>query len=181
MEWAAAMDELALIRDAAAAGEWWRLWTGHLVHTGVGHLGWNLTALSILGFAAFRTGLVRAAFIYLVLSMPLISGGLLLLLPALQWYAGLSGVLHGLVALILIARPARVAWLGLGLLAAKLVVEAAGAWPVPAGRYPVVTEAHALGFAFGLVAGLSHIYFSRRPRGSLPAKSGAASRTDWAA
>ncbi len=159
------MAELALIRDMVAAGEWWRLWTGHLVHTGAGHLGWNLAALIILGLAACRTGLVWTAFIYLLLSMPLISGGLLLLLPELQWYAGLSGVLHGLAALILVARPSPIAWLGLGLLAAKLMLEAAGAWPVPDGRYPVVTEAHALGFVFGLVAGLSHIHFSRRVGG----------------
>lgn len=175
MGWALGLDDLALLREAVMAGEWWRLWTGHLVHTGVRHLAWNLAALVILGFAAHRAGLARASLLYCFLSMPLISVGLLFMVPELQWYAGLSGILHGLIVLILVRKLDRVAWLGLGLLTTKLVLEAAGMWPALPGDHPVVNQAHILGFACGLIAGLiPHIRVSRRPvsdpgyRGSRP-------------
>ncbi len=148
--------ELALVRDAVNAGEWWRLWSAHLVHTDSQHLGWNLGLLLVLGTVAHRAKMVRATLIYLLFSMPLISLGLLVLYPELQWYAGLSGVLHGLIALILLARFHPAAWLGLGLLATKLTLEQANLWPAPTTGYSVVSEAHVLGFLCGMTGGLIH-------------------------
>ena len=40
---------LRLDRAAVLGGEFWRLWTGHLVHGSAQHLAWNVVALLGLG------------------------------------------------------------------------------------------------------------------------------------
>ncbi len=89
-------------RQAIADGQMWRLVSGHLVHLSWMHLLMNLAALLIvtLGFGArlFQSwGKVFGIFVLLCLA---ISAGFWLRNPELEWYVGLSGVLHGLVALI---------------------------------------------------------------------------------
>jgi len=64
-------------RDAILHGQWWRLISGNIVH-----LGWPHLLLNLAGLA----------------SAAAVGVGLLLFDPHLQWYVGLSGVLHGLFA-----------------------------------------------------------------------------------
>lgn len=96
-----------LDRAAIAQGEWWRLYTGNLVHFGLGHLAWNLVVLFVAGtWLEFqRPGLARG----LMASAPAAIGlALWLTRPELAVYAGLSGVATGLAALLalcLMQRP----------------------------------------------------------------------------
>lgn len=89
---------LAYDRDALVAGELWRLLTGHFVHLGWSHLCLNLVGLSLVmwlvghAFDVWRWILVSA------LSIAAIDAGLWFLDVRLDWYVGLSGLLHGLLA-----------------------------------------------------------------------------------
>jgi rhomboid family GlyGly-CTERM serine protease len=83
-------------REAIAEGQWYRLVTGHLVHLGWRHALLNGAGLLLLPLIAAEdtrwfSWLVR----YLVLSIGI---GLALFFgqPGLEWYVGMSGVLHGL-------------------------------------------------------------------------------------
>ncbi len=84
-------------RQALLAGEWWRLWTGHLLHTNSWHLVMNLAGLAVITMLHgnyYRHG----QFLFLLLSgFCLISLALLFWSPAIGLYVGLSGWLHALL------------------------------------------------------------------------------------
>ena len=109
-------------------GEWWRLWTGHFVHFGASHLGWNLAVLLPAGAWAERLAPARTR-VFLALAPLVIGIALLVLDPALARYAGLSGVVSGVLALLAFTQlaadgAARWFWHGvLALLALKIGVE----------------------------------------------------------
>ncbi len=85
-------------REALSQGEWWRLLSAHLVHLSAQHLLLNLLGLWLVMELLCET-LSTAAWTSLLLVSALGTSVLLLLLqPQLHWYAGLSGVLHGLWA-----------------------------------------------------------------------------------
>jgi len=92
----------SLVFDGAAVshGEWWRLLTGHLVHSDPGHLLWNVAALVILGGMLERE---RPALLWvgLLAGMVAVDGGLWFGLPHLDRYCGLSGALNALLLLLL--------------------------------------------------------------------------------
>lgn len=146
-------------RAAIAAGEWWRLLSGHLVHLGWPHLGLNLAGLALVWLLVGPYLSVRAWWITALACMAGTSAGLLLGLPDLAWYVGLSGMLHGLlVAGAIVGATARhkdMLLLLLGI-AAKLAWEQ---WqgPLPgsieAAGGPVVVEAHLYGAISGALAG----------------------------
>jgi len=92
------VDALSYGREEVAAGEAWRLVTGHLVHLGWSHLALNLAGLFLVWYLvgeAFRLPRWLAVVGCSVLAMDL---GFWLLNPDLDWYVGLSGLLHGLLA-----------------------------------------------------------------------------------
>ena len=149
-----------LDRAAIADGEWLRLVSGHFVHLSYAHFGLNIAGL-VLVWALVGNALSGWQWLLVVLlSIASISAGLLLWLPALDWYVGLSGLLHGLLVAGLVAswqqrRPE------LRLLAAILLLKLAwealvGPMPGSGGIAggPVVTESHLFGALGGLVAGL---------------------------
>jgi rhomboid family GlyGly-CTERM serine protease len=144
-------------RAALESGEYWRLVSGHLVHLGPGHLWPNVAALAIVGLLFedvfrnadwWRVSAVSAAAIDL---------GLYAFQPAVLWYVGLSGVLHGIVAAGALALVLRRHTVGIVLalgLAAKLVFEqAAGPLPFTAESVggPVVVAAHLYGALGGVL------------------------------
>ena len=45
-------EALAYQRTSIAAGEYWRWLSGHLVHLGWSHLGYNLAGLALIGWLA---------------------------------------------------------------------------------------------------------------------------------
>jgi rhomboid family GlyGly-CTERM serine protease len=79
---------LELDRAALADGEWWRLWTGHLVHGSAAHYVCNVGALAALGFVL--GGLGRLLWL-----APLVGLGLFFACSEVEWYYGLSAALHG--------------------------------------------------------------------------------------
>ncbi len=88
--------DLLFLRDNIQQGEWWRIWTGNLVHTNYYHLGMNLAGFWIFIFI-FKDLINSTQF--LVSLLLLITGvgfGLYYLSPQLMWYAGISGALYGL-------------------------------------------------------------------------------------
>ena len=140
-------------RDALQAGEWWRLWSGHWVHLGSSHLLLNLLGLGLIWALVGRAMSVWAWLLFVSMLAPAISLSLYSWLPSLQWYVGLSGMLHGLLligALLLWWRGQAEAILLLLLLLAKL------AWELWQGNEQamddligarVISEAHLYGAA----------------------------------
>ncbi len=89
-------DALVFKRDMINQGQWWRLFSGNLVHTNYPHLALNLGGLWIFGFLFFdyiSSGKFLISLFFLCLCVGL---GIYFLSPSLMWYAGISGALYGL-------------------------------------------------------------------------------------
>ncbi|MEP1446784.1 MAG: rhombosortase [Paraglaciecola sp.] len=92
-------DWLAYDRQQLDNFQWWRLLSGHFLHTNNVHLLLNLIGLSLLWALH---GQYYATLRYLLIFVSLCLGtsaGLYLFSPQMQWYVGLSGVLHGMFIL----------------------------------------------------------------------------------
>lgn len=95
---APAADVLELHRDHVAAGEWWRIVTGHFVHFGQNHFVWDLAVFLLLG------GLIESGnrehtntprmllFAVVGVSALAISFAVLFFQPQVVRYRGLSGI-----------------------------------------------------------------------------------------
>ncbi len=152
-------------RGAIARGEWWRLLSGHWVHLGPRHLLPDVAGLVLLWALYARELPPRAWLLVTVCATSAIDAGLWWAEPGVQWYLGISGLLHGVWAAgaaVLAARGQRAGWIMLGILALKLALEQrSGASLVVAG-FPVVTVAHLYGAAGGLVA-VAALALARKP------------------
>lgn len=153
-------------QPARALDDPWRAWTAAAVHWSPWHLGINALGCAVVaafGVAARVT--LRCTFAWLA-AWPL-SHVLLALQPALASYGGLSGVLHGGVAVAAwhlarhddaVARR-RVGLLVLAGLAVKIVLEAP--WGAPTRQMPGADFAVApLAHATGAVCGLACAWFA---------------------
>ncbi|WP_185234128.1 rhombosortase [Teredinibacter franksiae] len=164
-------------REAVFAGQWWRLLTGHLVHLGVLHGLLNIAGLLML--VAGFPGLLRPVTWWIVglLLAVGISIGFVLIKPELSFYAGLSGVLHGLFTLLLIVALAqkpfqanRLLWVVLGLLLAKLGYEQlpdySAGYIEQAMAAPVIVDAHLFGAVLGAIFAFAILFirFFKQPR-----------------
>ncbi len=152
-----AAQPLAFQREAIAAGEWWRMISGQWVHLGWSHLGLNLASLTLC-WALFGRLLGGLQWLGVVLVAQLIVGlGLWWGESQLQWYVGLSGMLHapyivGAAAgwrcrrteslLLLLILATKLGWEG-------LVGPTPGSAEAAGG--PVVVAAHLYGAAAGVV------------------------------
>jgi rhomboid family GlyGly-CTERM serine protease len=155
-------------RTGIEAGEYWRLLLGHTVHLGFGHLWPNVLALLILGVLFGDVLRQRDWAVVGLASATAIDVGLYLLDPGVEWYVGLSGVLHGFMAAGALALMLRGETLGALLalgLCGKLVYEHAfGPLPFTARSTggPVIVAAHLYGAAGGFVAAAATRYFGSR-------------------
>lgn len=156
-------------RGALEAGELWRLVTAHLVHLGSAHAAMNVAALIIIRALladAFSAGEWLAASGVSALG---IGAGLYWFSPSIEWYVGLSGVLHGLLAaggLVLLRESTAAGGLLLAALLVKLLLEqAGGALPLTesAAGGPVVVAAHLYGAASGACYGVLRAASRREP------------------
>jgi rhomboid family GlyGly-CTERM serine protease len=144
-------------RGAIFQGEYWRLLTGHMVHGSSAHLLLNMVGMGLVVGLFPRHYSWRQWLLILLASAAAIDAGFVFYEPQLQWYVGLSGVLHGALAAGAIAwwrQESRPLALALTLvLAAKLAWEQwHGALPF-SGDMPVVVDAHLYGALGGALAG----------------------------
>ncbi len=148
-------EALVFDRLAIADGEWWRLFTGHWVHSDGEHAFWDIAALAVAGALVEGGGRWR-------LALAAVAGGLAVdatiwwWLPELQRYCGLSGLLHALFALALAdlwQRTRQPVVLAVGaILAGKLLLElVAGRSLLLDPSWPGVPLAHLAGLAGGLL------------------------------
>ncbi len=91
-------DVLIYERGAVAAGEWWRLWTGHLVHFGWPHFLADTGLLLLLGWA-FGARHSQASWLGFLLMPPFVAGAIFWFDPMMGRYGGLSAVDLGLLLL----------------------------------------------------------------------------------
>lgn len=168
----AARAALRYDRAGLAGGEWWRLAGAHLVH-----LGWRHAVLDLAGLAAIAWllgGLLGPGRWLLVglASAAAVDAGLWWWAPGIDWYVGLSGVLHGAIAaagVALIRERASGGWLLLAVVILKLAVEQ---WLGPlwltaeAAGGPVVVDAHLFGALGGALAAI--LAGSGRPTAIIP-------------
>ena len=162
-------DVLAWERSALGAGQAWRLLSGHFVHLGWTHLLLNLAGLALVSW------LVGSAFGWLrwatiaVISIVAIDAGFWFLNPELDWYVGLSGLLHGLLLAGLLPGALRADREAL-VLSAFVVLKLA--WEQFLGPMPgsettsggnVIVDAHLYGALGGLLGGLVCLYNSPQP------------------
>ncbi len=160
--WPGARDAFEWQRTAIDGGDCIRLLSAHVAHLNVRHLLFNLLGLALLAELLLARWRGRAIVSLCMASALGTSLMLWYFAPDLQWYAGLSGLLHGLWG-----GAALAGWLdarsrlhagALAALAVKLV------WLNPASgasgtELPVVAVAHLYGAASGLAwAGLIPVW-----------------------
>jgi rhomboid family GlyGly-CTERM serine protease len=139
-------------RGALAAGQWWRLISGHWVHLGLRHAVLNALGLALM-WALFARDYSPRQWLGIVLGAVLaIDAGLWLWDSTLQWYVGSSGVLHGVMAAGTLAHLKRRepdGWWLAAFLAGKLAYEHL-VGPLPfSGSADVVVDAHLFGVLGG--------------------------------
>lgn len=151
-------------RRALLASEPWRLFTAHFVHLSFLHALLNGIALLLLDRLFADRLRPRELFGMLAVTPVLISLAFWLLLPELQWYRGLSGVLHAIYfagcVLWLAQAAGRARWLPIAALlggTAKVLFEQPwdASFPVhEVLRVAVVPQAHLVGAIIGAATGL---------------------------
>ena len=166
-----ARQALAWNREAIGAAELWRLLSGHFAHLGWNHMLLNLAGLALVAWlVGGRYGIWQWVLV-IAASIVAMDAGLWLLNPELDWYVGLSGLLHGLLAAGLLvgalARDREAIVLAAFVLAKLAWEQMAG--PLPGSESTsggaVIVDAHLYGAIGGLLAGA---ILHRRVRSSAP-------------
>lgn len=146
---------LAFDRDSILDGQWWRLLTGHWVHLNGTHLALNVGAFLVI-FLIFWRDLTPLNWLFASLFIATGSSlSLLIVHPQIDWYMGLSGLLHGLPVFAALAPKQRYPHTGLivlALITAKLVIEhvfSSGLYFDDVIGGPVLTIAHVHGALWG--------------------------------
>lgn len=156
----AAREWLAFEPAAIRAGEAWRLVTGHLMHLGWPHFALNAAGLALV-WTLVGNAYRPAGWILIILaSIAAIDLGLWTFNPELQWYVGLSGALHGVLAagLVMSWRQPRIETTILALLLLCKLAWEQFSGPLPGSEGssggPVIVDAHLYGAIGGMLAGL---------------------------
>jgi len=97
-------------RSAVAAGQWWRLLSGHLVHADLHHYLLNALGLVLVWALFAREFNARQWAVITIAGGAGISAGLWWLNAGVEWYVGASGVLHALMAAGCVRRLADKQW-----------------------------------------------------------------------
>jgi rhomboid family GlyGly-CTERM serine protease len=168
-----AIQYLQYERSAVLAGQIWRLWTAHIVHLGWAHFLLNAAGLLLVWLLFRQAASIRAWCGHFIFAGLAIGMGLLWLNPGLEWYVGLSGILHALFIVGLLVEFRKDAVLSLLVLlgfAAKIIFEQIyGALPGSerSAGGPVVVDAHLYGaiagvISYGIYYGLGRIKTNHR-------------------
>ena len=157
----AGMELLRFDRGGIARGELWRLVSGHVVHLGWSHFALNAAGLVLVWYLV---GTAYSAVRWLLIaSVAVATIGVCFwfLNPDLEWYVGLSGLLHALLVAGIFARlhddmNAETVVLAV-LVAAKLAWEQIYG-PLPGSEVtsggPVIVDAHLYGAVGGILGAL---------------------------
>lgn len=153
----AAREALGYQREALAAGQWWRMFTGNFVHLDLEHAVLNGLGL-VLMWAVFARDYPPWRWLAIYLGSALaVTTGLWFFSPQIQWYVGASGALHGVMTAGTLAHLRRAdldGWILAAFIVAKLFYEQfVGALPF-AGSPDTVVDAHLYGALGGLVCAL---------------------------
>jgi rhomboid family GlyGly-CTERM serine protease len=157
---------LAWDRNAILQGEIWRILTGNLTHTNWAHLLMNALALLIISFI-FRAHFNAKRYTALIIVLSIgIGGGIFA--TNMQWYAGLSGVLHGIFAwgaISDIRTKTKGGWLLFVGLIIKITWEqiyggSASSEALIGAR--VATEAHLIGALIGSLSGFLSFFYPNK-------------------
>jgi len=84
-------------RSAVSNGEYWRLITGHLVHSNIWHLLLNLASLTMIGLLFSQHLSIKLWSTVFILSAIIISGCYYFIAPEYERYVGLSAVLYSVI------------------------------------------------------------------------------------
>lgn len=155
-------EALCYQRQALEHGQWWRLLSAHLVHLNLSHALLNCAGLILLWMLFAREFTPRRWLWIVLLSVASIDAGLWFLRPAVDWYLGGSGVLHGAWAAGAYAMYRRGDGFGaalLLLLIAKMVYEQQSGASLFDGDLPLVSAAH----LYGALGGLTGAVLPRAP------------------
>ena len=153
---------LAWDRDAILAGEWWRLWSAHLVHFGMEHAFTDALVLLAAGSVLERRIGPRPFLLRVALAAPVTSLLLFAAMPGMAEYRGASGLTAMFAVAAGIAAwpqagPWRPAILAAGAtFAIATALQAFGAGTAASALPPdiaVAWQAHLIGAACGVVAG----------------------------
>ena len=154
-------------RQQILAGQVWRLWTGHFVHSHASHLALNaISAVALYWIFAPRID-AFALWSYGFLFSFLISIVLLGLYPNLAWYNGLSGLLHAFFSCIyvhLIHTQNRLYRVGLVAVWSKVLLEmwrAHGGYQGEMEGMAIIIEAHFIGVVVGTFTAVSYLISKR--------------------
>ena len=154
-------EALAYTRDGVAAGELWRLVSGHFVHLGWTHMWLNLAGLALVAWLVGGVfSWVRWLTVFAV-TILIIDLGFWFLYPTLAWYVGLSGLLHGLLVGGLFKGAVerhKESIILLAFVLAKLAWEQLSGGPLPGSEATsggtVIVNAHLYGTVGGALAGV---------------------------
>lgn len=158
---------LAFTRQDVASGEIWRLVTGHLVHLGWSHLALNLAGLALVWYLVGHAFRPLRWVVIAVISTLTMDLGFWALNPELDWYVGLSGLLHGLLAAGLLQglrRRDKEAMVLAAFVVAKLAWEQSFG-PLPGSEATsggaVIVDAHFYGAIGGVIGAAATGFFAR--------------------
>ena len=98
-------------RSMITTGEYWRLFTCHFLHLSSYHLIMNLLGLGMVIYILNLHESWLVHFIFILFNTLFVSFFLLFFAPDLQWYVGLSGILHGLFIFALYSSPHYSYWI----------------------------------------------------------------------
>ena len=167
-----AIEALRYDRADIAAGELWRLITGHFAHLGVPHLILNLAGLAVVWLLVGDRYSSRNWFLVIVVSIAVIDLGFWFLDAGLAWYVGMSGLLHGVLVAGILSRSGSVPAesIALGVVIAGKIAYEQMIGPLPGSETSaggaVVVNAHLYGAIAGIIAaGLLRILAGRPSAG----------------
>ncbi len=148
--------QLQFDRHAIADGQWWRLVTGQWIHYGLYHTLNNVLILLVIGAVLWYRQPLRRYLLTWIICFAAVAGGLYYRSLELDYYAGLSGALHGILLSGLLLNLRRMPWIaGAGILVTVFKI-----WQEQQPGYdtshimlsvPVAVDSHLYGALAGLV------------------------------
>ncbi len=151
-------------RHLIMEGEFWRLWTGNLVHTNLWHLALNLGGFWLLVFIQRPVLPNRILLAHIVFISTCVGVGLWFFNKELIWYAGFSGTLYGLFMLTGIYLLLQKDWLAATLILAGICGKTLWDWAQGGVALsaqlidaPVIYAAHVYGMLGGLALSIPRI------------------------